>query len=111
MNLFQYMHILCEERKAFVAISTPRTVTSIFNNTLSCCKLPAYFEFLITAELLTNESCLAPFEVQVLLPFQFSAPFNYPMLYCTGLGTACNTEGITNPDRLSWTKPVLKSVE
>lgn len=63
------MHILCEECKVFVAISMPSTATSVFNSTLSYCKIPAYFEFCVTAELLTNESFLVLFKVQVSLPF------------------------------------------
>lgn len=84
MNLFCYMRVLCEECRAFAAISVLCMVTSVFNSTLSYCKLPAYFEFLITAKLLTNESCLVPFKAQVSLPFSQ----NYLLL----LITPCFTE-------------------
>lgn len=70
MNLFCFMHVLYDECKAFITISTLCTVTRVFDSTLSCCKLPAYFEHLITAELLTNESILAHFTAQVSLPFR-----------------------------------------
>ena len=84
MNLFRYMHVLCEECRTFAAISTLCTVTSVFNSILSYCKLPAYFEFLTTAKLLTNESFLASFKAQVSLPFSQ----NYLLL----LITPCFTE-------------------
>lgn len=83
------------------ASSMSSTVTTVLNSTLSCCKLPAYFEFFSTA------SCkwilLPSFQSSCFVAFQskLSAPFNCPLLYSLRLGTACRIERISSPHWLS----------